>query len=351
MFIKFDDQFVIAIELSEPIKQYLRLRYFGFTFETFNGNVTHSIMNGAKLTDKPHEIIRPPVAKGIRTFLFDTMGNTLSTNLFENAKGIIEIVISANFNVAFLCNFIEYLYYLHIRTQRKTIIHCSAFQIDNINFICPAGRNTGKTNILLESLASGGKYLADDWLIYGPNGELQIFPKAINIQSYNIPTVRAFDRLSSFVGAFKNIDELSSITSFFSKETYEDIMEQSQLFIPYQNLSVSDNQVNDKNKNKQKFVWLIKGDLDACGCNISKIDNGLVRNHILATRKLEHYPFELWRLVAVGLDSFENIYTDEEDYFSLQNIIDEYVDCYKVIVPSQNESSDALQAIRQISDE
>ena len=124
MFIIFDNQFIIETQLSEALNKYLRLRYFGFIRDNFNGKVTHCITYGERLTDKPHEIIRPPVAKGTQTFLFDHTGNTLSTNLFDNTIENIEVVISANFNFAFLCNFIEYLYYLHLTKQKKTIIHC-----------------------------------------------------------------------------------------------------------------------------------------------------------------------------------------------------------------------------------
>ena len=351
MFIRFNNQFLIKCELSEDMHQYLRMRYFGFTLEHSSVKETHIIRYGERLTDKFHEVIRPPVAKSSRTFLFDTLGNTLTSNLFENPSDEVEIYVSPNFNVAFLCNFVEYMYYLHLCDYGKTIIHCSAFQINNVNYICPAGRNTGKTNILLDCLAHGGKYLADDWLIYGSHGELEIFPKAINIQSYNVPTARNFDKLSSFFNVFENLDELCSITPFFSKQRYSEIVDQSQLFIPYQKVPFVKSDYSKENKDKKIFVWLTKGELEPNNVNISKVSSELVVNHILATRKIEHYPFELWKLITVGSDGGADIRNDKLDFSILQNISYNAAECYKVNIPSQSDSSNVMRAIRTLCDE
>ena len=85
MFIIFEEKFTIEVRLSTDIHRYLKMRYFGFIDEKFSGIATHCISFGEKLTDKPHEIIRPPVAKGKKTFLFDKTGNTLYSN-FRIAK-------------------------------------------------------------------------------------------------------------------------------------------------------------------------------------------------------------------------------------------------------------------------
>ena len=338
----------IEVRTTELLKQYLRIRYFGYTHDNYAGKITHTISYGDKLTDKPHEIIRPPVARGKYTFLFDKGGNTLSSDLFYSESENVEIIISENFNFAFLCNFIEYIYYLHLINIGKTVIHCSAFQVDNCNFIFPAGRNTGKTNVLLESLDDGAKYLADDWLIYGPNGDLEIFPKAINIQSYNVEALRGFKRLMPFFTSFQSLDELSSLVPFFSRKKYEEIIAESQLFIPHQHISSINGQALQGSFIKQNFIWLSKQDHEMKVGDICRIDKSSMTNHVLATRKIEHYPFELWRLAAGGFDLIFKKYSENLDLTALQFLNDESVDCYKIFIPSQVDTHLAVNAINNI---
>ena len=351
MFIIFEEKFIIEVQLSIDIHRYLKMRYFGFIEEKFTGIATHCISFGEKLTDKPHEIIRPPVAKGNKTFLFDKTGNTLYSNFLESQSSEIEIFISPNFNTAFLCNFIEYLYYLHLRRHDKTIIHCSAFRLNNTNVICPAGRNTGKTNILLESLAHGAVYLADDWLICGPNNELKIFPKAINMQSYNILNARKLKELASVFNVYEWLDALVNTTEFFSENVYNEIIEKSQLFIPYQQLpEFKDDQI-DNAFYRQKFVWLSKGVCGSNLCSSKRVENSCIINHVLATRKIEHYPFDLWNLIAVGLDNSSKIINDDIDFNILKNLFRKQEYCYQLTVASQNESSAAFKALMKIIEE
>jgi hypothetical protein len=351
MFISFEEKFTIEVQLSFEIHRYLKMRYFGFVKKNFNGNATHYISFGEKLTDKPYEIIRPPVAKGNKTFLYDTEGNTLYSNFLELQRTKTEIHISPSFNIAFLCNFIEYLYYLYLKNYEKTIIHCSAFRLNNTNVICPAGRNTGKTNILLESLANGAMYLADDWLICGPNGEIEIFPKAINMQSYNIPNARKLKGLDSIFRVYEWLDTLVKSTNFFSEDVHKAIIEKSQLFIPYQQLpEMIDNGV-DNTLYKQKFVWLSKEESSSKPYSRQRVKKSSVINHILATRKIEHYPFELWNLIAIGLDASNKIINDDVDYNALKNLLRKQECCYQLTVPSQKESSLGFKALMQIVEE
>ena len=218
MFVVFEREFSLELRLSHSYERYLKIRYSGFVYDFYDGDISHLISFGEKLTDEAYETIRPPVAKGKKIFLFDTNGDTLSSNFLDSKKEVTNIFISKNFNMGFLCNFIEYLYYLHIKKHKKTIIHCSAFYLNDKKIICPAGRNTGKTNILIQSLANGASYLADDWLICGQDGEVEIFPKAINIQTYNIPKLREQKIINRTFDVYNWLEKLTLSTDYFSEE-------------------------------------------------------------------------------------------------------------------------------------
>jgi len=214
-----------------------------------------------------------------------------------------------------------------------------------------AGRNTGKTNILLESLANGAIYLADDWLICGPNGDIEIFPKAINMQNYNIPYARKLKELDSIFGVYEWLDTFVKSTAFFSEDVYKAIIQNSQLFIPYQQLpKVIDNKI-DNTLFKQKVVWLSKEETGLKRFSCQKVKNPCVLNHMLATRKIEHYPFDLWNLIAIGIDNSNKIVKDEVDSNALKNLLRKHEHCYQLTIPSQKESSFAFKSLMQVLEE
>ena len=200
-------------------------------------------------------------------------------------------------------------------------------------------------------MAHGAVYLADDWLICGPNNELKIFSKAINVQSYNIPNARKLKELASVFNVYDWLDSLVNSTEFFSENVYNEIIKKSQLFIPYQQLpEVIDNQV-DNAFYRQKFVWLSKGECGSNLCSSKRVENSCIINHVLATRKIEHYPFDLWNLIAVGLDNSSKIINDDIDFNIFKNLFRKQEYCYQLTVASQNESSAAFKALMKIVEE
>ena len=60
----------------------------------------------------------------------------------------------------------------------------SAFDVDGKGILCPAWRNVGKTNLLLEFMKRGAKYIADDWVLIR-QGQLVSLPKRLNLLYYN----------------------------------------------------------------------------------------------------------------------------------------------------------------------
>jgi len=66
------------------------------------------------------------------------------------------------------------------------IIHASAVSIGGKAVIFPAMGGVGKTNLMLELLSRGAKFIADDHIIIGKNGRLMSYPRWVNVLEYNL---------------------------------------------------------------------------------------------------------------------------------------------------------------------
>ncbi len=67
-------------------------------------------------------------------------------------------------------------------------VHASGFELNGKAYIFPAWGGTGKTNLLLNYLSRGAKYLSDDLLIVSNKGYVLPYPRPLNLLHYNYLT-------------------------------------------------------------------------------------------------------------------------------------------------------------------
>ena len=131
-------------------------------------------------------IVREPVTydeKGVYIFDqdrrkaridFDAIGNDLCT-----------VECDPDFYPPFFAILFEYIAYIEALRQKRFVCHASGFVYQGKVILCPAWRNVGKTNTLLNFMYDGASYLADDWCLLNENGSAYRVPKRIHLFDYN----------------------------------------------------------------------------------------------------------------------------------------------------------------------
>jgi hypothetical protein len=69
--------------------------------------------------------------------------------------------------------------------QGMTFMHSSGVILDDTACVFPAWGGTGKSNLLIQFLERGAKYLGDDLVILNENGYILPYPKPLNLLCYN----------------------------------------------------------------------------------------------------------------------------------------------------------------------
>ncbi len=68
----------------------------------------------------------------------------------------------------------------------RVLVHAASVARNGVGTLIAAPNATGKTTALLQLLASGHDFLADDWSLLGRDGTLHPFPKSIHVYDYNV---------------------------------------------------------------------------------------------------------------------------------------------------------------------
>ncbi|MDD1773483.1 MAG: hypothetical protein LUQ14_02535 [Methanomassiliicoccales archaeon] len=72
-------------------------------------------------------------------------------------------------------------------TQRDwCIVHASAVSIEGKAVLLPAMGGVGKTNLMLELLSRGARFIGDDHVVIGRNGRFISYPRWVNVLEYNL---------------------------------------------------------------------------------------------------------------------------------------------------------------------
>ena len=148
--------------------------------------------------------VRGPVSYDSRgVFLHDPQYRALRIDFETLGTPGARITCDKDFNPHFFAVVIDYLIHFHVLRHNAFLCHASAFELDGRGILCPAWRNVGKTNLLLEALDNGARYLADDWVLVH-EGQLIALPKRLNLLYYNFQAFpglieRASDDLRALV--------------------------------------------------------------------------------------------------------------------------------------------------------
>ncbi len=130
--------------------------------------------------------VRPPVTYDDRgVLIFDQQNRILRVDLAQLGSPGCRVQVHPQFNINFFAIILEALLHLAFLRHDAYFCHACSFAINGQVILCPAGRNTGKTNILLAFLLSGADYIGDDWTLVTRSGGIKSLPKRLNLLYYN----------------------------------------------------------------------------------------------------------------------------------------------------------------------
>lgn len=231
-------------------------------------------------------------------YLIDSQNNLcLFPRLDLGCTGQNTIYVSPLFNPRFFVILIDYLLHRYALSQGASLCHCSAFSLDNTTYICPAWRNVGKTSLVIEALANGAHYLADDWLILFANGHVAVHPKRISIQSYNLPHL--VERLPGVIrttsSANANIDAVHYMYRYLFQDFKPDLdsfLSSYIDFCPY---------LPDQLHSNISVHWLMSDSTQA-QLHSSPTHSHNIAQHVSATLRVEQEPFRLAEQIYSFID-------------------------------------------------
>jgi hypothetical protein len=125
------------------------------------------------------------IASNGSLFIRDTKDNKVELKFNEFSKTKIDITVDPKFDLYFLYNFIiEPLLIIWAAEHGILYVHSSAIVKPDGAHIFPAWRHTGKTSSVFSLANEGVEFMSDDFcIIY--NNKAYLYPKNINIFSYN----------------------------------------------------------------------------------------------------------------------------------------------------------------------
>lgn len=130
--------------------------------------------------------IRAPVSYDNRgVFLHDPQYHVFRIDFEAAAQGTWKATCDVEFNPHFFAIIMEYMTHFQLLRRGSVFCHSSAFRLDGRGILCPAWRNVGKTNLLLQFLQNGAEYVADDWSVVQRDGRFRCLPKRLNLLYYN----------------------------------------------------------------------------------------------------------------------------------------------------------------------
>ena len=130
--------------------------------------------------------IRAPISYDDRgVFLHDPEYHVFRVDFAAAASGKWRATCDVAFNPHFFAIIMEYMTHFQLLRRGSVFCHSSAFRLGGKGVLCPAWRNVGKTNLLLQFLQNGAEYIADDWSVVQSDGSFRCLPKRLNLLYYN----------------------------------------------------------------------------------------------------------------------------------------------------------------------
>lgn len=118
-------------------------------------------------------------------FLFDKNFRLCRIDLAQIGNKNLSVVCDPEFNPHFFAIILEALVQVYLFSFESFFCHASAFEYEGKVILCPAWRNSGKTDLMLSFMSEGARYIADDWVVINKQGEIEGYPKRINLFPYN----------------------------------------------------------------------------------------------------------------------------------------------------------------------
>lgn len=167
---------------------------FAFMQSEFSGYISDHHKNDLKIhihfeddimqTDE--YIVREPVSYDERgVYIFDKNKRKARIDFGSLGQGLCSISCDPNFHTSFFAILFEFIAYVEALRLNHYFCHSSAFIYNGKSILCPAWRNVGKTNLLLQFMLSGSDYLADDWCLINNTGRAYMLPKRLHLFDYN----------------------------------------------------------------------------------------------------------------------------------------------------------------------
>jgi len=154
------------------------------------------------------------------TYILDTQKNKAKLNFNKMNSNNIYIEVDIDFDLYYLySHIIEPLFIIFGVEKDILFIHSSSVEKDNKGTLYPAWRHTGKTHLLLkQTLIEDFSFMGDDFTLVF-NNRLYLYPKMINLFSYNL---KGFPKLYSLIdGKTRNrLLVTTKIKDFLQKLSY-----------------------------------------------------------------------------------------------------------------------------------
>ncbi len=147
-------------------------------------------------------IVREPVSYDERgVYIFDQDRRKARIDFDAIGYDLCTISCDSDFHPPFFAILLEYVAYLEALRRKRFVCHASGFIYKGIAILCPAWRNVGKTNTLLNFMYDGAFYLADDWCLLNEDGSACRVPKRMHLFDYNfISFPRLVERVAPSFG-------------------------------------------------------------------------------------------------------------------------------------------------------
>ena len=128
----------------------------------------------------------PEPIKAVKNFSFFDGGfvYTGTNGTIEYRQGLITIEGMVDY-IKTEVNFVKPIMDQILLSKGWCVAHASAVVYNGKAILFPAMGGTGKTNIMLELMSRGAKFIGDDRVLVGQEGEMALYPRWINMLEYN----------------------------------------------------------------------------------------------------------------------------------------------------------------------
>lgn len=138
-----------------------------------------------------------------KLYIFDTQGNKLELDLNLLRKESISLNVEPDFDLYYLYNYIiEPLLIIWAAKHKVLYVHASAIWRKEGVYVFAAWRHAGKTSSIFSLADQEIKFMGDDFCVLS-NSKVYLYPKYINIFSYNFQSYPWLYKSLPFISAIR----------------------------------------------------------------------------------------------------------------------------------------------------